>query len=117
MFEINHNALKTNIEGITDEEALIEPQPAGNCLNWIVGHIVISRSAILSILGEKPVLPDKIAKPYKRGVEVEDVSMVMPFSEIIRALDKSQDILKKGLLRISEDDLCNVLETEVSHLL
>jgi len=111
MFEINHSALRTNIEDITNEEALIEPKSAGNCLNWIVGHIVISRSTILSLLGEKPALPDNIAKPYKRGAEVGDACVLTSFSQIIQAFDKSQDVLKKALLRISEVVLYNVLET------
>ena len=38
--QIANTVVKRNLEGLTHEESLVQPQPGGNCLNWIVGHLV-----------------------------------------------------------------------------
>ena len=40
LYEINYGALFRNLAGITHEESFVRPAPAGNCLNWVLGHIV-----------------------------------------------------------------------------
>ena len=67
LFEINHHAIKVNADGITDAEALIQPEPGGNCMNWIIGHILASREGMLRLLGEPTVLSPEMAERYKRG--------------------------------------------------
>jgi hypothetical protein len=37
--------------GLTHQESLLQPQPGGNCLNWVLGHLVINLLDILKILG------------------------------------------------------------------
>jgi hypothetical protein len=43
-----------NIEGITNEEALIFPNGEANCMNWVLGHLIHIRNPLLNILGEEP---------------------------------------------------------------
>jgi hypothetical protein len=35
-----HKAVRLNVEGLTQEDSLAQLTPAGNCLNWVVGHLV-----------------------------------------------------------------------------
>jgi len=39
--------------GLTNEQALKQPSPGGNCLNWVAGHIVQARGATLAVLGQE----------------------------------------------------------------
>lgn len=32
--------LRLNVAGLTHEESLIQPRPGGNCLNWVMGHLL-----------------------------------------------------------------------------
>ena len=105
MFEINYNALMANLDGISDDEALIQPRPAGSTINWVVGHIVVSRDVLLTVLGEKSVMEDEDSVHYKRGAKVEDVNLLIPLSKLIEALRQSQELLKAGLKRLSEEEI------------
>ena len=41
-----------NIESLSHEDSLVQPQEGGNCLNWALGHIVRSRILQLQLLGK-----------------------------------------------------------------
>jgi uncharacterized damage-inducible protein DinB len=59
--------LLKNLEGITPEQSLIEPDPGGNCLNWLIGHICHARNGMVKILRGAGHLPDEALALYKRG--------------------------------------------------
>jgi hypothetical protein len=106
LFEINLFAIRANAEGVSDSEALLQPQPGGNCMNWIVGHIVTSREAMLTLLGEPPVLPAEVASRYKRGappVTAAGESGTLPLSELLAALTTSQERLLRGIKGAPEE--------------
>jgi hypothetical protein len=48
--------IRLNVEGISHEQSLIQPQPAGNCLNWVIGHLVAAYESIFPLLGQEPVI-------------------------------------------------------------
>lgn len=59
------------------------PRPAGNCLNWIVGHLVRGYEQTLPHLGQEPVLGPGALERYARGsLPVEDAEEVRPFDEL-----------------------------------
>jgi uncharacterized damage-inducible protein DinB len=64
LFELNYGALFRNLEGITHAESLIPPIPAGNCINWVLGHIVASRNRALALVGVEPIWPRDLAQRY-----------------------------------------------------
>ena len=102
----NLGALKMNLEGLTNEESLIQPQPAGNCLNWIVGHILANRAGILGLLGQEPVWKDEKAAPYQRGSEpLEDPALAKTLDDLVAMLETSQESILAGLSEISDEAL------------
>jgi hypothetical protein len=42
--------LKQQTEGLTTKDSLLQPQPGGNCLNWVMGHLVVNLVEILGVL-------------------------------------------------------------------
>ena len=52
--------------GLTHEESLLQLPFRGNCLNWVVGHILDSRNGLLHLIGAEPVLAEACAR-YGRG--------------------------------------------------
>ena len=103
LFEISLYATRVNAEGITDAEALIQPRPDGNCMNWVLGHILSSREAMLKLLGEAPVLEPEVAARYKRGsAPILGEEDGLPFSELLTALTTSQERLLRGIANASE---------------
>ena len=105
MYRINHGALHQNVEGLSHEDSLARPE-TGNCLNWVMAHIVSSRNSIHKAMGIDPIWPEDVAKRYGRGsAPVMSASEARPFHEIVRDLDRSQERILARFGEMSEADL------------
>ena len=105
-FGLNHSVAHANAAGITHEESLIHPQLAGNCLNWVLGHVVATRNTVTEALGEPPIWDAAEALPYARGARPplrHDAARPLP--EILAALDRAQQIVDRRLRELSDADL------------
>ncbi len=101
------DVLKANANEMTQEESLTQPQPAGNCFNWVVGHVLFCRNQMLELMGKSPVWSEEKAKRYATGSEPisgpgEGVSQL---SEMLEAFDTSQSDLLDGLQEVSDEAL------------
>ncbi|HEY3156454.1 MAG TPA: DinB family protein [Candidatus Eisenbacteria bacterium] len=106
LFQYNHYAIGVNARDLTHEESLLGPNPGGNCANWVLGHIVQNRGAVLELLGEQPVWSPSDGELYKRGsAPIAGSATAKPFPEILEALDRSQERLLAGLSRMRDSDL------------
>ena len=45
----------------------MHPKPGGNCFNWVLGHVVAHRNAVLAALRRPPISTAEEAAPYARG--------------------------------------------------
>ncbi|HET9951618.1 MAG TPA: DinB family protein [Candidatus Eisenbacteria bacterium] len=98
LFETNLYTIRVNTEGITDAEALLQPHPAGNCMNWVVGHILSSREGALKLFGEEPVLPADATARYKRGSgPIAGPGDGLAMSELLARFALSQERLLRGI--------------------
>ena len=67
LFGLCARVLEANTEGLTHADSLVSPEPGGNCANWVLGHIVHSREAILELLGAPPADGPSRVERYRRG--------------------------------------------------
>lgn len=87
-----------NTEGLTQEDSLVQPQPGGNCMNWVVGHLVWVNNQILPLTGQQPVNGADALKQYERGSQaLKDPAAAMPLSELLGAWDEQCSRLDAGL--------------------
>ncbi len=94
----NYKVISMNIEGITNEEAMIFPNGEANCLNWVLGHLIYIRNPLLNILGEEPVWNSEKFSCYNRGeIPLERKDKFVPFDELKSYLKVSQDRLESKL--------------------
>ena len=105
LFQVNYIALGANIKEIDHKESLIRPKPAGNSINWVLGHILVSRGLILKMMNEKPVLSDVQGSPYKRGSVVGINEILLPFESLVDRFNKSQKILKQSFESLTQEQL------------
>ena len=68
-----------NTGGVTHEESLVQPSRAGNCINWIAGHLLDARGIILGLLGGSPFLAAEETALYKRGSAISTFSPLVSF--------------------------------------
>lgn len=106
LFGLNLQVLKINTQGVTHEESLIQPKPAGNCLNWVLGHIAVTRDQALGLLGGTPVWSEADKALYVRGSRpMTDAGQAIRMEKIMADLDRSQEELLAALLRQSPESL------------
>jgi len=106
LFGISHQVLKKNLNDVTHEESLLQPEADGNCLNWVVGHILSTRNSALQMLNQPPFWNQEEAALYKRGSEpIIDGSRALNFKKMTTDLDRSQELLMACLSEISETQL------------
>lgn len=101
-----HFAARKNVTDIGHEESLLPPAGGGNCMNWVLGHIVYSRSAIARALGGDVLLSKEQSKVYERGAAALTAdSAVMPFAELLATYDRYQEEHLARLARIDAAEL------------
>jgi len=105
LFKVNFMALRANLDSVNHQESLVKLHSGGNHLNWVLGHILISRAPILEMLAKDKVISDIQGAPYKRGVQPGDNDILMPLDELKKRLVQSQKRILDGLKEISDDQL------------
>ncbi|MFQ6115044.1 MAG: DinB family protein [bacterium] len=113
LFGFNDYCIKKNTEGLTHADSLVQPHPDGNCLNWVVGHIVATRNLILSLLGESAIWSDEEAESYKRGSKpIQDGDAARSLEKILADFNRSQELIINALKRMKETDLATKIDEE-----
>lgn len=106
LYEINYGALFRNLEGITHEESFVQPEPAGNCVNWVLGHIVATRNRLLPLVGAEPIWPREQAFRYSGRDEANfSPETAVHLDSIKTDLARSQQQLLTALEALSDRDL------------
>jgi uncharacterized damage-inducible protein DinB len=102
--ERNYQVIKMQADGLTNEESLIQPPFRGNCLNWVLGHILYFRGRQLKVLGDTADWPEQIQR-YSQESEpvVGPVQDVLSLAQLLSQLDQSQERIMARLRDISED--------------
>jgi hypothetical protein len=101
-----HRVVQINADGVTQAESFVQPQPAGNCLNWVVGHLIAVYHNVLPLLGQEPVLDASVLEHYKRGsVPLRNSAGALDISELMTAWDECCRRVDAGLAGLSEDKL------------
>lgn len=101
----NLGTIKVNTEGLTHEESLVAPPGGGNCLNWVVGHLVSSRNGLLRLLGCDFVWDKERAERYQRGSDPISAEEAVAFDEILADFAASQEPIVAALRGLTDEQL------------
>ncbi|HUP60095.1 MAG TPA: DinB family protein [Thermoanaerobaculia bacterium] len=94
-----------NLEGITHEESLVRAVPGGNHINWILGHVVATRCAVLPALRQESVWSEERTQLYRKNQELRENPNYLPLDEVSRAFHASQERLLEGIAALTDEDL------------
>lgn len=92
-----HFCIVTNLEEITEAQAMQEPRPAGNPVNYILGHIVAYRSHVCKILGSKHPWNDAQFSIYDESWGQTDKSKLLSLAKLKADEEHTHSILKAGI--------------------
>jgi DinB family protein len=103
VYRFTHLALERNLEGLTDSEALVAPAPGGNCVNWLVGHILVTRDRVHALLDLTPAWDTSLpsSEPYRRGSHGRLPDGVPTLAALRAARERSQAQVLEGLERVT----------------
>ena len=106
-YRFAHSALERNLDGLSEGECLASPESGGNCINWIVGHLLSSRNGVHALLGLDPAWLESMgaSDPYRRGASGFAVDRAVPLSALRGALGQSQTAVIAALEQISPERL------------
>lgn len=106
-FQRNTQIIKLQSEGISHRESLISPPFRGNCLNWIVGHLLTNRNSVFKVLEREDCLIPESLERYQRESRpiTGEEPGVLRFSTLLDTLDQAQEQLTEILTSVSEEEL------------
>jgi len=106
LYEFSYSAIKRNLEGLSHEDTLVSPPGGGNCINWVLGHMLAARGAIHKLAGASPIEGSEIVARYGRGSEpLKPGEAPADLATLRGFLDDSQLVLITTLAALSEDAL------------
>ena len=110
-FNRNVYIVQAQTAGLTHADSLLQLPFRGNCLNWIIGHMLDNRDTILKSLAATPVMGDAGAR-YRRESEpiIGEEPGVLPLEELLRLLTASQEALAAALTQATEAALAREVQ-------
>lgn len=113
MFAHNLNVVKAQTKGLNQADSVLQPPFRGNCMNWVLGHVVDNRNTILQRLGQAPILTEAQAKRYGYGSEpvCADGSDILRLETMLDLLAQSQATIESSLGSMSEEALARQVQS------
>jgi uncharacterized damage-inducible protein DinB len=100
------------LKDVTHDESLVQPSFRGNCLNWVLGHILVMRLGWNDMLGLPRFLTEAEAKVYDYGSEpVTCAEEALPLDYLLKKLDENQEELATRLETLTQADMDREVET------
>lgn len=96
--QMTAGVVAANLNGLTHQDSLAQPQPGGNRLNWVLGHLLSVYNGLLPLLNQKPVMEDAALKRYARGAPpLQDPEDAIDFQRLLAAWNQALERVDAGL--------------------
>jgi len=96
--ERNTGLVKEQAKGLDHVDTVLQLPFRGNCFNWVVGHMLASRDAMLTAMEAELVLSKEERECYGHGSEpVTGPEGAVPFDRLLEALDQTQEAVAAAL--------------------
>lgn len=116
LFRTNYHVITKQLEDLTHEDSLLQLPFRGNCMNWVLGHILVYREGLLKermgITGEWT--EDEVAR-YQYDSEPivsADDPAILHLDRLLADIERTQKQLEDGLAELSEAQLAVIVNEE-----
>jgi hypothetical protein len=110
-FGATHRIIRLQTNGLTHADSLLQLPFRGNCLNWVLGHIVVGRDRVLRALGAPPVFSASETARYETGSEpISRDEQALSLDKLLTDLDTSQQRTEEALKQTSPETLAKVVD-------
>lgn len=105
--------IERHCSGLTHGQSVVQPPFPGNCLNWVLGHVLNGRDRALRALGAQPVLSEGQYARYATGSEpIAKAGDGTPVEVLLELAQLSHRRLDSVLEQTGEEFLAEVVETQ-----
>lgn len=112
-FSANHWLIHRLVDGLSQAESILQPPYDANCLNWVLGHIIVSLNEVLNLLSAEMVWSEEVINRYITGsAPITEDGQGLPFEELVDALDIAQERIAVALDEIPDEELNRIVETK-----
>jgi uncharacterized damage-inducible protein DinB len=106
MARMIHGVVHRCADGVSQEESLIAPESGGNCLNWVMGHLLHVYNALLPALGQARVMEKEETERFKRGAPgLQAADGAMDMAKMMAAWDAVASRVDAGLSDLTAEAL------------
>ena len=109
----NLDIIKSQTQGLTHADSMLQLPFRGNCMNWVLGHIAANRNGMLQSLGGEPILSEAHLARYGYGSEpvCGDGGDILTLEQLLTVLDQSQKAIAERLLEITAEELAREVQS------
>lgn len=98
--------VEVNTDGLTQEESLIQPPIGGNCLNWVVGHLLAIYNKALPMVGQEVVQLNGDVDRYDRGsAPIRDAAEALELRDLLSGFAEASRRFDAGLAGVTPETL------------
>jgi uncharacterized damage-inducible protein DinB len=109
---MTRDVVGANVAGLTHEDSLVQPRPGGNCLNWVLGHLLSVYDGMLPLMRQEPVMGEEALTRYVRGAPpIRDRAEALNFEQMLSAWNQAVERIDAGLAGLSPDALDRPVES------
>ncbi|MCY4526728.1 MAG: DinB family protein [Anaerolineaceae bacterium] len=113
MLAQNLRVIGLQTEGLTHGDSMLQLPFRGNCLNWVLGHMLVSRDYMLRIAGAETLWDADKSTPYMFGSEAMTAEAdAVPMESILADLQRSQECLAEAMTALDDGTLDAPFENE-----
>ena len=107
MYEFSYMGINRNLADLTHADSVFIPEPSGNCINWVLGHIISARGMQLLLTGAgAPIFSEAEGAVFARGsAALKSGDQGLDLDRLRSALAESQKKLVPALQGLSDEAL------------
>lgn len=111
-FALNLRLIKRQTAGLSHADSLLQTPYNINTLNWVLGHIAVSRDRVLRLVGAETLLDEDQASRYETGSDpiTRDGPHVLPLEELLEILTIGQSRIEAAFENLTEFELAREVE-------
>lgn len=106
-FSLTHRLLMGTLNGLTEEDWLFAPESGGNSINWLVGHLLVSRYQVLQSLGVEGRFDENRLEPYMRGSSGTERDTFLNSEELINLFNEAHELYLSRMNELADADLAS----------
>lgn len=106
ILSIENNLINAQTKDLTQADTLIQPQPSGNCMNWVLGHLLENQILMLETLGkESPVTQASLERYQRESSPVQqDEPGIWSLEQLLAGHQQVNEALIAALGTTTEED-------------